>query len=713
MLKVKTDLGCRVYVDGEYMGIAKAGVINRFDFGKAEYWVRYEALTDSSVFIERVVITQEWDILEVIELRPIMRSFVMQSYQEGTLWGFKELFSGLTIVSPAYTEVEEFSGCYAVVKKGKSYGILSDSGKEVLTCDYDKITRVANSCFIVESCHRVAVFNPDTPDILCFDYDEWDYVWNEEKGLIESTRKKEPGIISVRQSGRIGVYDSRDNTMLLPCEYKRIGFPTGITERRLAYKDNGCDILTERCEKVGTIPEINNYAKIYFLGGDYIRVQSEGLIGIVDLQGNVVVPCKYYHIDNDNVFYNGLALVAIFEKNNRKYKYGFVNEKGEEVIPCIYDHAARFTNRVTFASRREAWGGPYKRFLIDLHGNELFEIHCKYDIATISPFYKGVAVFSRVLNSGDRGGIEGGLITERGKIIFESRGGQRVQSEWASEYFEGGCCLIYNEEASYDSDWNGDEEYVYITGVESSMGVLDVDGRQIVPIKRYEYLSYIDGYYTDYDSRERILIPETERAVVCSRNNKKGTLNREGEELIPCDYEDVDISIDYANASSIAIVEIEGKKALFDIHDGEQITSFRFDYIRGFHNGRAFAEEDGHVVVIDRFGDIMLRTPYSRIQSVGLDSCCACSGSDVAVILLDSLRIFPIKNDSNHVIYSSIENGLVMLNSYTLDRWNGYETPGKWKSKRILDVQTGFEYLPEVNIELSITNSENCFRVRN
>ena len=107
--KVKTDLGCRVFVDNEYRGIAKGGAINRFEIDKGEYWVRFESLSDSNVSIEKKVQVPDWDVLEVVLLRPIMHRFILRPYQNGGRWGYVEYFSGLALIAPEYDEAGSFS----------------------------------------------------------------------------------------------------------------------------------------------------------------------------------------------------------------------------------------------------------------------------------------------------------------------------------------------------------------------------------------------------------------------------------------------------------------------------------------------------------------------------------------------------------------------------------------------------------------------------
>ena len=71
-------------------------------------------------------------------------------------------------------------------------------------------------------------------------------------------------------------------------------------------------------------------------GNGFIEIELAGKYGFINEKGEKVTPCKYDHAGRFSS--NGLANVEI------DGKYGFINEKGEEVIPCRYDNASPFYN---------------------------------------------------------------------------------------------------------------------------------------------------------------------------------------------------------------------------------------------------------------------------------------------------------------------------------------------------------------------------------
>ena len=118
------------------------------------------------------------------------------------------------------------------------------------------------------------------------------------------------------------------------------------------------------------------------------------------ITGEVISLYSQYHCVSDNIapFKDGLARVA-----NINGKWGYLNTKGDEVIPCIYDSAEEFSEGVgcvedkigyrfidtdgnVLFAKYYPWGGTFKQgyaithdvnsaFLLDRNGNEYRPLH--------------------------------------------------------------------------------------------------------------------------------------------------------------------------------------------------------------------------------------------------------------------------------------------------------------------------------------------------
>lgn len=123
--------------------------------------------------------------------------------------------------------------------------------------------------------------------------------------------------------------------------------------------------------------------------GGYITVVKGGKGGLIDVQGNVVIPCEYdsltevysqynvnwdseddikpytgkyfapysdpyYYFEYDHDYYNGLAVVA--ETNNENSKVGIVDENDNVIVPFVYDMITPCYDKECWVLKDGKWG---------------------------------------------------------------------------------------------------------------------------------------------------------------------------------------------------------------------------------------------------------------------------------------------------------------------------------------------------------------------
>ena len=89
--------------------------------------------------------------------------------------------------------------------------------------------------------------------------------------------------------------------------------------------------------------------------GDFAALVFEnGKAGFINQRGEVIVPFIY---QSGSVFSDGLASVKLGNKN------GYIDSKGKTIIPFDYDYAADFKNGKAAVQKNDHWG------FIDLLGN--------------------------------------------------------------------------------------------------------------------------------------------------------------------------------------------------------------------------------------------------------------------------------------------------------------------------------------------------------
>jgi hypothetical protein len=92
-------------------------------------------------------------------------------------------------------------------------------------------------------------------------------------------------------------------------------------------------------------------------------VKKNGKSGRVNTSGKLILPCKYDGIDGRYV--DGRMIVSINFPEGRKK--GFVDEAGNEVIPCMYYNAKAFSGGK--AEVQKDSNSPW--ITIDVNGKEV------------------------------------------------------------------------------------------------------------------------------------------------------------------------------------------------------------------------------------------------------------------------------------------------------------------------------------------------------
>lgn len=147
------------------------------------------------------------------------------------------------------------------------------------------------------------------------------------------------------------------------------------------------------------------------LEGNIERVYKDGKYGYINDKGEEIISCIYDYAFN---FSEGLGTVY------KSGKWGYVNEVGKEVVPCIYEKAGIFSEGLAFVKKNNVYG------YIDKNGNEV--IPCIYNNA--NDFSEGIAKVSK--------NWDYIYIDKEGNEVIPPVGKDDVfQKEWAKVYNEG------------------------------------------------------------------------------------------------------------------------------------------------------------------------------------------------------------------------------------------------------------------------------------
>lgn len=285
----------------------------------------------------------------------------------------KEIYESL---SSKYTEISDFSKGIAYIKDANGrIGLINNMGDILLDCVYESILDLTDSWGIGYAKLNGAwgVFNPEYKMIT--------------KCLYDSFRQPKDGLLTLSVGNRslYGAIDITDGSTVIPFDYDRLGnYSEGLFAAELKDKDKN---------KAGYIDR-NNQVVIPFIYAD-VEDFSEGLAavhkydrtvqtifgptpskkcGFINKQGEVVIPFKFKWQFETIVFSEGLCAIGTANKSDQLYetnrnsfidtkgnvvisglftdaepfehgvsrikkndKYGYINKKGEIIIPCTYD----------------------------------------------------------------------------------------------------------------------------------------------------------------------------------------------------------------------------------------------------------------------------------------------------------------------------------------------------------------------------------------
>jgi hypothetical protein len=237
--------------------------------------------------------------------------------------------------------------------------------------------------------------------------------------------------------------------------------------------------------------------------------EGEGYLwGYKDQNGNVAISIKYEFAE---YFSEGYALVML---NN---KYGFIDIKGKEVIPLIFDNAISFSQDlaavnkgygiIDYITYMGKWG------FINKKGKEVIPLN--YDL--VYSFTEGLAAvnkggiwdaFSEVFIGGTWG-----FINSKGVEVIP------LKYDYAYPFSEGLAPVNKGMKLAFEEEDSGYSTYV----VYGKWGFIDINGKEVIPFK--------------YDNTKG----GSEGLWPVEINNKWGYIDKNGKEVIPIIYDDAQL----------------------------------------------------------------------------------------------------------------------------------------------------------------------------
>lgn len=351
-----------------------------------------------------------------------------------------------------------------------------------------------------------------------------------------------------------------------------------------------------------------------FVDGMAIARTQDRQYVYINQNGKVITP-PYNWADT---FYDGLAIVC-------SSNCGMINEKGDEVIPLVYQHIDLFTEGLAAVKKENKMG------FIDKKGKEI--IPPKYDV--VMPFMNGVSLVTQ----DDRKG----LINQEGVELTP---------------------IIYNSIENFAP--NG---LAKVLKHQSKQGFINKEGKEIIPAQYDEIEEFSNGFAKIYrhekwgiisENGQEIFPPKYDRIypfsddglAVVRENGKYGLINQQGVELVPAKYQQIDpftpdglarvrVGKGYFS-TSYNFINKEGKEILPDALDkveefsngmaqfrsaknqlwgfintaGEEVITPKYSKVFDFFDDVAWVENDHFFGLVDTTGQIVSELPLNHRYSI-------------------------------------------------------------------------------------------------
>lgn len=323
-------------------------------------------------------------------------------------------------------------------------------------------------------------------------------------------------------------------------------------------------------------------------------INDERIFGIADAQGNKRSPLKFYSI---GPLQEGMARVSVSGYS----QVGFIDENGNEVVPCNYNRSESFSDGVCVLS------GDSGSVLTDRSGKPLFKTYYH----SLGPLKEGLVAAGK--------NQKYGFINISGEVIIP------LKYDLAYSFSDGRAVVMRNNKWGYiDRDGNEVVPLLYDNATNFSdgraavcvgdyktgrrWGVIDINGENIIsPV--YDDMSPFCGGYA--------------RVVVSGKGC--GIINRNGTEVIPCKYniENTYPKNTWFPAGRILASDKNRRFFLLD-KKGREVLALdeyahvqplpRSGYAQSIQGYLLAQKREGKSGVIDAAGKVIIPFNYTRMQ---------------------------------------------------------------------------------------------------
>lgn len=290
-------------------------------------------------------------------------------------WGFIDM-EGKDVTQYKYESIYNYNDSTFVAKYDGCYGLSDYQQNVLIPFKYDEVHYKWNEkcpVTIVKSGEFYGLYNSKNQQVLECKYG---IMFPNDSGLI--TIKK---TAQNYKDARYALVEAETGKIIIPFDYMDMGyFSEGLVsvenlEEKWGFLDkNGKTIIPFIYEDAGDFSE--GLAAVYKFSGYMNTILGRtrtSKCGYIDKEGKVIIPFMFKECFNirDCEFHNGLAVQGISSNNRFALLFGYIDKKGNWVIKPKFDSAKEFDKGVAEVVINDKYG------YINTKGEQI--IPCKYD----------------------------------------------------------------------------------------------------------------------------------------------------------------------------------------------------------------------------------------------------------------------------------------------------------------------------------------------
>lgn len=513
---------------------------------------------------------------------------------------------------------------YLIVKNDGKQGVINIEGKEIVPPRYENISVYSNDNFsdgaiVVELNGECGALDLEGNELVPMGL--YDNIYPQLTcDLLLVEKENNENYFGDDQCG----YIDMEGNEVIPLEYTQAnsfneGYATVSIDGILGFIDVMGNFTKLEYDSFGSkfsngLLAVGNYLDTGIMG-EYGIIYDQAW-GFVNTKGELVVPLKY-----DRIYYgefiNGFAIYVIDNK------YGFLDANGNEITPAKYDFVDYFTNELAPVIINDKLG------FINKTGVEI--VPPKYDIDSFGGTYDTYGATN--FNGRDYLNVsvnhKYGIINKEGKEIISPKYDDRFyfsDDGYATVSVDGKYGLIDrsgNEVVPliYDYVWSSFYDGLALVELDGKDGFINKNFELVIPIEFNADLFcngfanvYSNGKYGFINTSGELVIPYQYSFVRDFRNGlcivrhygqeDNTCIDETGKQVIPTEYD-----CHWVNSDGSIIVDLNGEYGCIDTN-GNITIPFIYDWIDTFDNGLVYAELNGKSGLLDIEGNQLTEFTY-------------------------------------------------------------------------------------------------------